>query len=72
MESKLWTEEAVVNLELVTVWSPGREGEEESQVLAQREGDQGGDGGGRILVIRSAPEECYHQPSACSLKFITI
>ena len=29
MESKLWTEEAVVNLELVTVWSPGREGEEE-------------------------------------------
>ena len=61
----------------VTVWSCGR-GASQSWLVPRchsMRGSPGGAGGcgqGLIPAISSAPEECYQQPSACSLKFITI
>ena len=75
LEFKLWTEEAVVNLQLVTVWSCGRRAksgtapgapEVSQHERATREGRVGGgvrSGSDPSNQQRSTPEECYHQPS---------
>ena len=76
LEFKLWTEEAVVNLQLVTVWSCGRRAKSGTapgapEVSQHERVTRVGGVGGRGLRSGydpgnqqwSTPEECYHQPS---------